>query len=97
MISQAVKVRGVMKGVNNTRAPLRNNWYMPEAGGHIPARCIYKAARFIKAFNYMVALTVFKKQYTLTRVGHRTDVHKCPRTFKTFFMLRRLKRNAPGS
>ena len=97
MMRGPYKAQSVTIGVTNTRAQLRNNGYMLEAGGHIPARCIYKAARFIKAFNYMVALTVFKKQYTLTRVGHRTDVHKCPRTFKTFFMLRRLKRNAPGS
>ena len=65
MMRGPYKAQSVTIGVTNTRAQLRNNGYMLEAGGHIPARCIYKAARFIKAFNYMVALTVFKKQYTM--------------------------------
>lgn len=86
MISQAVKVRGVMKGVNNTRAPLRNNWYMPEAGGHIPARCIYKRPRFIKTNIYMDALTVLNMGHILATVGHRTSIQKCPRTFKKIML-----------
>ncbi len=86
MMRGPYKAQSVTIGVTNTRAQLRNNGYMLEAGGHIPARCIYKAARFIKAFNYMVALTVLNMGHILATVGHRTSIQKCPRTFKKIML-----------
>lgn len=94
-----------MIGVNNMRALLRNNRYMPEVGGRISAQFFKRTVAYStldekdrmfyidsqQSYGVMVIL----KYYTPGPIA--LIVWLLFEHYKVYIMLRHLKHNAPGS
>lgn len=94
-----------MIGVNNTRALLRNNRYMPEVGGRISALFFNKTVAystldkkdrmFYIGSQQSYGVMVILKYYTPGPIA--LIVWLLFEHYKVYIMLRHLKHNAPGS
>ena len=95
----------MMIGVNNTRALLRNNRYMPEVGGRISALFFKRTVAYFaldeKDRMFYIdsqqshGVTVFLKYYTPGPIA--LILWLLFEHYKVYIMLRHLKHNAPGS